>query len=181
MRPEIAEQRCHYSVGLDLGMRRDHAAIAVVETAHIVFHAIDPVTWQRKSAVEYTVRHLERIPLETRYTEIAHRVRSVTSARDLVDNCTVVMDATGLGAPVYEMLKSVLRCQIKPVVITAGDQEVYGRGQYHLPKKDLITGVEVMLALGELRVIKRMRHLPEFMEGLRANAGEANTHELCPV
>jgi hypothetical protein len=81
MRPEIAEQRCHYSVGLDLGMRRDHAAIAVVETAHIAFHAIDPVTLQRKSAVEYTVRHLERIPLETRYTEIAHRVRSVTSAR----------------------------------------------------------------------------------------------------
>jgi hypothetical protein len=82
------------------------------------------------------------------------------------------MDATGLGAPVYEMLKSVLRCQIKPVVITAGDQEVYGRGQYHLPKKDLITGVEVMLALGELRVINGRA---------AGDAGEADTHELCPV
>jgi len=38
--------------------------------------------------------------------------------------CTLVVDATGLGAPVVDMLRIVdLRCEIVPVIMTGGERE----------------------------------------------------------
>ena len=58
MRPGL-----RYFVGLDLGQKQDHTAIAVVEREEIVGTRRDPVTWALDKRTVYAVRYLERMPL----------------------------------------------------------------------------------------------------------------------
>ena len=79
-----------FYVGLDLGQRRDHSAIVVVQEAG--FEAV-------------VVRHIERVPLGTSYPRVVSRVRQIARDQELVGRCSVVVDGTGVGAPVVEMLR----------------------------------------------------------------------------
>ena len=51
-----------FYVGLDLGKRRDHSAIAVIQKIERLRHRL-------------LIRHLERAPLGTPYTAVVSRVR----------------------------------------------------------------------------------------------------------
>src|ERR1700736_4049590 len=93
-----------YFVGLDLGQSRDHSALAVVERADLVLDEIDHVTYARLKERRYRVRFLERVALGTPYPNVVERVREVVRAKPLVGQCTLVVDATGVGAPVVDLL-----------------------------------------------------------------------------
>jgi hypothetical protein len=70
----------------------------------------------------------------------------------------VVVDATGVGAPVVDMLRRArLGATLVPVLITGGETESRGGGYYRVPKRDLITGLQVMLEGQELLVAKGLR------------------------
>ncbi len=61
------------------------------------------------------------------------------------------MDATGLGMPVLDMLRTAnLGCLITPVLLTGGERESCVAGIWHVPKRDLITGLQSMLEKREL-------------------------------
>ena len=53
-----------YYVGVDLGQKRDHTAVAVVERQEVVGTRRDPVTWALEKRTVYAVRYLERMPLD---------------------------------------------------------------------------------------------------------------------
>jgi hypothetical protein len=55
------------------------------------------------------VGHVERIPLGTPYPIVVEKIRMVTQHEELAGRCEAVVDATGLGAPVVEMLRSAGR------------------------------------------------------------------------
>src|SRR5258707_14938132 len=96
-------QGTDYVLAVDLGKRRDYTAIAIV---------------QRTGT--YTVRHLQRLPLGTSYTQAAGHIRHLLRRPELQSNCTLVVDATGAGEPVVDLLRaSDLPCPLKPVLITA--------------------------------------------------------------
>src|SRR5947209_6803341 len=114
---------CEYFVGLDLGQKQDYTAIAVLERAVTPTGEIDSVTYERKRATHYGLRHLERVKLGTSYPAIVERVKHVVEGRDVVGRCTLVVDATGVGAPVMDLLGAArLTCRTVPVVITGGDR-----------------------------------------------------------
>ena len=56
-----------FYVGLDLGQSNDHSAIAIVQDTK-------EVDEQGKLARSLHLRHLERYPLKTSYTEVAEGV-----------------------------------------------------------------------------------------------------------
>jgi hypothetical protein len=67
----------------------------------------------------------------------------------------VVVDGTGVGAPVVDMLRAAgLGCEITAVSITGGDRE----SRRGVPKRDLIAGVQLALEKGELRIARRMKN-----------------------
>jgi hypothetical protein len=72
----ITSELATYFVGLDLGQSRDHSALAVVERAE-VFGDLDYVTYERRRALRYRVRFLERVRLGTPYPDVVGRVREV--------------------------------------------------------------------------------------------------------
>ena len=72
-------------------------------------------------------------------------------AKPLVGQCTVVMDATGVGAPVVDMLRRAqLGCGIEPVILTGGEWASQADGFWFVPKQDLVAGLRVMLEKREL-------------------------------
>jgi hypothetical protein len=148
-----------FYLGLDLGQRRDPAAIAVVEKRGVM-----------------RVRHLERVRLGTPYPGVVERVRAITRHRELVGNCALAVDATGVGAPVVDMLRAArLGCDIAAVTITGGErQHQNGSMRVSVPKRDLIAVVQVLLEREELKVARGLRELGALMRELtdvRSTAG----------
>jgi hypothetical protein len=112
---------------------------------------MDYATYERHRERRYRVRFLERIALGTPYPEVVERARRVVRARPLMGRCTLVMDATGVGAPVLDLLRRAqLGCGIEPVVLTGGATESRADGYWFVPKQDLVIGLRVMLEKREL-------------------------------
>ena len=140
-----------YFVGLDLGQSRDHSALAVVERADLILDEFDHATYERLRERRYWVRFLERVALGTPYPNVVERVREVVRAKALVGRCTLVVDATGVGAPVVDLLqRAQLGCGIEPVILTGGERESSAAGVRCVPKQDLVAGLRLMLENREL-------------------------------
>ena len=75
MRPAVATViKREFFLGLDLGQRRDHTAIAIIEPTDILTPERNPVTWEPVTSTRTSVRFLQRMPLHTPYTTIAEHV-----------------------------------------------------------------------------------------------------------
>ena len=118
---------------------------------------MDSVSYERRRKRRYRVTFLERVRLGTPYPDIVDRVRQVARARELAGRCTLVMNATGVGAPVLDLLRRAdLGCGIEPVILTGGERESHAGGVWHVPKRDLVSGLQTMLEKRELGLPKRL-------------------------
>jgi hypothetical protein len=149
-----------------LGQSHDFTAIAVVERVELVGE-FDPVVYANEEIIERRLRHLERVPLGTPYTEIVERVGQVVQTRGVRDCCHLVVDATGVGRPVVDMLRSArLPCRLMPTLITGGEQEGSANGYHRVPKRDLITGLRLLLEQGMLKIAAALEHGPTLVNEL---------------
>ena len=140
-------------VGLDLGQKGDYTAIAVVEQWTQAIGDVDAATFEARTKTWLDVRHLERLPLGTSYPDIVERVCGLVRAPQLKGKCLLIVDATGVGAPVVDLLRRApLECTMIPVTITGGDRPSNGPEGWRVPKRDLVTGLQVVLERGELRM-----------------------------
>jgi hypothetical protein len=145
-----------YFLGLDLGQKRDYSAVAVVER---IDHR---QAFQRTAFQKLLVRHVERLPLGTAYPRVVDRVRAIVRSGELAGNCALAVDATGVGAPVVDMLRAArLGCDLSAVTITGGDR-VSGAS---VPKRDLMAEVLMLLEQGQLK-IGNLREGPQLVREL---------------
>lgn len=158
-----------YVLGLDLGKQRDYTAIAVLERRVELTGEIDWATYARARKVWWDVVHLERLPLGTAYVDVARRVGQLTRSGELRGQVRVVMDATGVGSAVVEMLRQgELGCRVIPVTITGGEK-VNGDGVgYRVPRKELLHAMTVMLEQGDLRIGRRVAQAERLEAELRS-------------
>lgn len=152
--------------GLDLGQAADYTALCVVDAtgtpcemevpstrysqlAGQYYNTAERVPYEGRP-VKYEVRHLERFPLGTRYPAIVDRV--VERVR-LAECAGLVVDATGVGAPVVDTIRQRGLNPIA-VVITGGDAATVDEsgGTIRVPKRDLVGVLQVALQGGRLQV-----------------------------
>src|SRR5664280_1039029 len=127
-----------YVVGLDLGQASDFTAVAILEP----FHA--ERVW--------AVRNLARFPLHTPYTTIVEQVRRLTNAWPLRGDSHLVVDETGVGRPVIDLLrKPGLGCRLVRVTIHGGDKVTTGDG-YGVPKRDIVSTQQLLLQQRRLKI-----------------------------
>jgi phage FluMu gp28-like protein len=132
-----------FYLGMDLGKTRDHTAIAIVERGH--------------PGETLQARYAERMPLGTPYPEVVERVRRMVGHELLRGRCALAVDATGVGSPVVDMLRSGgLGCGLSAVNITGGEKETHAGNVWNVPKRDLMTGLQVLLEKRELRIARRL-------------------------
>ncbi len=165
-------------VGVDLGQKRDPTAIVVTEFVEEFTpedwakprarpHPNNPqvivVSEPEPSRTYYAVRFIERLPLGLSYIAVADRIAEVVrNLRALHPRATVrvVMDATGVGQPVVDLVKNrVADATITGVTITAGDGAERGYNEGRVGKAYLVSRLQVLLQTDRLK-------LPKTAEGL---------------
>jgi hypothetical protein len=73
-------------------------------------------------------------------------------------DCRLVVDATGVGMPVVDMLRaSRPGCEIAAVLITGRQGERFDGKVWHVPKLDLLARLQGLLEQKRLRIARRMR------------------------
>ena len=146
-----------FSVGLDLGQKQDPTAIAIVERTEAA-KGFDRVTLDAGDG--------DAIPPEAPGTGNAgNAVSAGGGARaragavgKLAGRCALAADATGVGAPVMDLLRAAgLGCELVAVTITGGDRAVRADDGWRVPKRDLVVGLQVMLEAESLRIAAGLR------------------------
>ena len=155
------------TIGVDLGKRQDFTAIAVVERVE------RRVAWMPSVFEGFHVRYLERLPLGTAYTRVVQRVREIARDGRLGGGRKVVVDATGVGGPVVDMLRQAeLGCGLTAVTITGGERAHGSGAWWNVPRQELIMGLRVLLENGELRISRELRESGRLVDELvRMDAG----------
>ena len=95
-----------YLCGLDLGQQHDYTALAIAE-----YYRPDGPT----ACPQYDVRHIERMPLGTSYPTVVSRIHTLLNAPRLKDHVELIVDGTGVGRPVVDMLR---QAGLKPVAVS---------------------------------------------------------------
>ena len=170
-------------IGVDLGQRRDFTAIAVVERDWEQF----PVPEFIRTGVDgrwwFRVRMLERLRLGTPYPDVVQRVKYISEMPLIALNRTVVVDGTGVGAPVVDMLRRAgMGCMIHPVIITGGTHPSTGlNGGYEsVPRSELLTAMQVLVQQDRLVVAagcKEAENLKKEMLGLKLKGPGSEQHD----
>ncbi len=171
--PRPKTSRPAYFVGLDLGQAADFSAIAVMER-----HGTS------KDDYVFHCRHLERWKLRTSYPAIvADTVRMMNSPQMQSGRTRpmLAVDATGCGAPVIDLFKRErIRATLKPIQIIGGANVSSEFGMTRVPKRDLVSTVQVYLQNGRLKIAEQMpeaetltRELQNFQVKISDNAHDS--------
>ena len=133
-----------FIVGLDLGQAKDYTAIAVLER-------YDSAPWIVGNPLEYHLRHLERPTLGTTYPAIVQRVAYLLDAWPLAGCAALVVDATGVGAPVVDLLNNA---GLRPIAltITGGDAASTDGLAWRVPKRQLVSNLQILFQSGRLKI-----------------------------
>lgn len=191
-------------IGVSLGHRHEKTAISVVMrsylpsgeryTASRYDHAMRRETFDTREPVrlEYQVRHLERMGPPARYDSVSSKVSELV--RKIRQDCTLVVDITATGRPVYaRILRDLLDAlkstgtYVKPCPITvsgiAGGVSRSPDAGYLVPRRDLISAAQILFDDGHLKIAKELElaqtladellafspkaHKPDSLEGWR--------------
>lgn len=129
-----------FYIGLDLGQASDYTALCILE--------IQP-------GRSYAVRRLERIRGES-YPNIVQKVDALMRSPALKGNASLVVDQTGVGVPVVDLLR---KAGLGPVAISihGGDKASNEGDTWRVPKRDLVGVLQVLLQSGRLKVSSQLK------------------------
>lgn len=167
---ELAKRKT-YLLGLDLGQAQDYTAITVLEREErntgkrvpdvvAQVNASAPGGDYTKPVYEnhYLAGHLERLPIGTPYPAQVARVKALHDRLKAETGTAplLVADATGVGAPVIDMLRAA---ELEPVAvtITGGDAVSRDGRNYRVPKRDLVSTVSVLLQSKRLKIVPTLK------------------------
>lgn len=137
-----------FFMGLDLGQAQDFTAIVIVQR-------LQP---KKGEPSEYHIPHLQRFLLGTPYTRIAERVKELMDTEPLKGKTALIVDETGVGKAVIDLLKKEGAPCLRSVSIHGGDSVTDVPGGYRVPKRDLVGVLQVLLQNERLKIA---RDLPE--------------------
>lgn len=142
-----------YLIGIDLGTINDWTSCAVIQR----YGEKDPNPfysrrkWEFK---EYRLLHLERY-LGEPYTKIVDRIHDLMK-RPAISDSKIIVDGTGVGRPVVDLLVEKGLKNVVPIIITGGDsvskEFVNGRKEIRVPKRDLVGTLQVLLQNQQLKI-----------------------------
>src|SRR6185437_10771649 len=150
-----------YFLGLDLGQKIDPSAAVLVE---LVEHRRAVMG---SSFDKLVVRYVDRMPLGMPYPKVVARVRGIVRSQAVGGDCVVAVDATGVGAPVVDLLETEsLGRGVTAYTITGGERSDGER----VAKRDLLAGVQVLLETGKLTIgrVKEQERLIRELSDVRA-------------
>lgn len=154
-------------IGLDLGQAKDFSALAVIECARTAttfdYEDEKPNCSNTTDEIDQLhCIHLHRWQLRTSYPAIVADVVEMINELDperTKDNKTVLaIDATGVGAPVVDLFKrEKINANLAPIQIVAGANVSEENGMTRVPKRDLVSVVQVGLQNRKLKIAESLQ------------------------
>jgi hypothetical protein len=134
----------NFILGLDLGQSQDFTALCILQKLE---PQQDQPGQSSGGKAVYHVRKLERTR-GTPYPQIVARVKEIIGKLNDVD---LVVDQTGVGAPVVDMFE---QAGLKPIgiYIHGGDKVTNEGSTWRVPKRDLVGVLQVLLQNNRLKV-----------------------------
>jgi len=163
------KQLSKYVVSCDPGKRQDYTAISIIE------EVITP-----DGDLFYALRNLVRPPLGTPHHANCSMLIDIMRRTEALGKTTLVIDATGIGDPFFEMLTAY---GLKPVgiVITGGGtvtkKRENGHRLIHVPKEFLITNAQIATQTkGMFRIPRNLWLAQIFLGELRSYQYKITQH-----
>jgi hypothetical protein len=162
-----AHTKRSYFVGLDLGQVSDPTAIAVLERHRIPQLDLGRVPAEIPYRDKWVVRYAERLSLRTEYPAVIEHMRRLLHTSPLSGNSRLIVDYTGVGRPVYDLLR---RARLSPVgvTITAGDKWSMDGASYRVAKSLLASHLDATLNEDDFHVAPTLKEA----EVLKAELGD---------
>ena len=160
-----------FVLSVDVGQANDYTAVGILhsyETRERGATEFDPIKRNRR----HDLVHLERFKdiaypeqirrIAERYRELEQHARS--SFQDY--KLRLVVDATGVGKPILDAFREA---GLKPrgVIITGGDTASTASGMYRVPKRELVTTLQVALQAKRLQVAAELPLAEAFLKEMR--------------
>ena len=150
----------NYFVGVDLGQAQDYTAVSILHRRELAGPQIVALgDYKPEMDVEGSIMdvfdlvHLERFPLDTSYCDIVDRLGRLLHAPELQGRRTVlVVDQTGPGRPVTDMIKAGRFGPLVSITITGGLAVNQTADGFNVPKRDLVSVLQLMLQSGRLGI-----------------------------
>ncbi|HYJ47740.1 MAG TPA: hypothetical protein VEV81_14080 [Pyrinomonadaceae bacterium] len=129
-----------YVIGLSLGQTIETSGLAIGERSG-------------DESVTCSIRHLERFAAGTSYPEIVDRLASLL-AKDPMGGAEVLLavDATAAARPIVDMFGALPVARIIGVTVTGGDSEARDCAWARVPKRILVSTVQMLLQTGRLKI-----------------------------
>jgi hypothetical protein len=172
-----------YIVGVDLGQSSDPTAIAVLH-----HHVVPLETWMtirgtngtnvlRQDRQEcFDVRHLERLPLGTPYSQVVEHIEQLIERPPLNRGHDLVIDESGVGRAVGDIFDDAGLLPYR-ITITSGSEAVeQDNRRWHVPKGVLISALDARLHTGELRfaaTLNEANAMADELKDFRRHVGAA--------
>lgn len=180
-----------FIAGLDLGQTADFSALVIIEASGAKRDVTGtvrepetglPMTVKRPVEMmplaQIDVRHIERFPLNTKYTAIAQQTR--IRCAGIPQPRYLAVDQTGVGRGVIEHFT-----ELSPIGITiTGGVQVsrVGEQEYTVPKRDLVAVAQLAVQNRALRIAKGLPGADLLMQEMlkfraKISAGGHDTYE----
>lgn len=140
-----------YYLGLDLGQSTDPSALAVTEERTPYVQSRRNANKRHRDDPTYAVVWIDRFDLGTSYTDVVDRVQAVKSAPETGQDPTLVIDGTGVGAPVTDQFHD-RDLHPEQILFTSGEEVRRDGHKHKVPKQDLATTVQSLLQAGRLTI-----------------------------
>ena len=158
-----------FVAGVDLGQSQDYTAISILECM------------KEGKEAKYYLRHLERVRGES-YPAIVKKVTKMIHSHMLKDNASLVVDATGVGAPLIDLFEGA---GLNPVgvFIHGGDRVTKDSNNWRnwrVPKRDLVACLQVILQSERFKVAGKLELGPilqQEMLNFRVKIDPATAHD----
>jgi hypothetical protein len=154
-----------FTVGVDLGKSVDSTVIAILE-----YNLMGKGEFREDEGSQFTILHekyteqfdlreLQRIKLETSYDQIVDHVVCLMNTRPLKD-AELVIDDSGVGRPIGDMLEAQTSLRPVRVTTTAGEQAIkVSQRRWHVPKAELVSTLSGLFSTNRIRVAHDLPNL----------------------
>ena len=159
--PNITEKL--FIISADLGQANDYTAISVIDRQVTGYGVLGADACGER--VQH-VRHIERLR-GTEYPTIVDRIAQIYRSEALQGvHKAVVIDYTGLGRPVYDLMRQTgFHYSLNAVSITGGDMpHSRAGGVYCVPKRDLVSTLQIELQNKRLKFAQGLKEANALVE-----------------
>lgn len=146
-----------FFIGVDLGKAQDFTSVTILQQdfKYLSVNTKIPI---------YNIRHLERIALGTSYPKIVCRLEMLLQKPEIYHAQKVVLiDQTGVGQAVVDMMRQSHIKNIVGINITGGSSVNEIEGGFNVPKKELVAALQVLIQSERIKIAKDL----EFKDILR--------------